>query len=160
MKAPSYRQRLEMLRDILETGQSLFSRMRQVEEQLQAQLIAGDHAAVSADEGLREELQRELAALEKKRRALLPAGMGMHRYITTFVGRSRQEDYLKKLEAVRAELQKLAALHEVNRTLLAERLRIAAELREKMAADRITYDRRGQLEEDRAGDAFNLDRNC
>ena len=61
---------------------------------------------------------------------------------------------------MRAELQKLTALHAVNRTLLTERLRFVAELREKIIADKITYDRRGQLEEGTGKDPFNLDRNC
>lgn len=146
--------------EILTSGVSLFSRMREAEEQLQTQLINGDHQAVAESEGSRLLLKKEATALEEKRRAFLLPGMSLHRFITTRVNRSRQGEFLAKLQEIEAELQKLIALHTVNCSLLEERIRFSRELQEICYPEKSVYDQKGQLKSRPDKASKNLDRNC
>jgi hypothetical protein len=160
MKAPSYRKRLILLEDILSDGIKLFRTLHESEELLREQLIKGDYQAVMDAEEKRSLIQNQVNALEERRKALVPEGTGLQKYIRTTIGRSSQAELLAKLAEIIEELKSIRVIHEVNRSLLQERLRFTRELQERMLAERITYDERGQLKNENRNSIKNLDTNC
>jgi hypothetical protein len=160
MIMPGRQRKLEQLKEILATGAELFSRMREAEQQLQDQLISGRIASEDEADDLRRRLAAEAATLEEKRRVFLPPGMSLRRYITTRVSRSEQEVCLAGLTQIEAELQKLTALHTVNRTLLEQRIRYIRELEQLCYPLKSSYDQKGQLKGGSNQAPPNLDRSC
>ncbi len=160
MTVPSYQKRLLLLREILAEGINLFRMLHDSEEQLREQLITGDHRALIEAEKKRVLIREQIAALEERRKALVPEGTGLRSFIKTMVGKNSQAELLSKLALILGELREIKVIHEVNRNLLEERLRFSQELREKLQAARLTYDERGQLNKLEDGPLPNLDRNC
>jgi hypothetical protein len=155
-----YRKRLILLEEILTDGVRLFKMLHQSEEQLRRQLITGDYQAMIEAEEKRSLIQHQISALEEKRKGLVPEGTGMQKYIKTKVGMSSQPELLVKLANILEELKAVRVVHEVNRTLLEERLRFSKELQEALLAAKLTYDQRGQLKSEDEGCSLNIDRNC
>ncbi len=160
MKAPSYRKRLMLLDDILSDGIKLFRMLHESEELLREQLIKGDYQALMDAEEKRNLIQNQVNALEEKRKALVPEGTGLQKYISTAIGKSSQAKLLGKLAVIIEELKSIRVIHEVNRSLLQERLRFTRELQEIQLADRMTYNERGQLKNENRNSIKNLDTNC
>jgi len=149
-----------LLKEILIDGGNLFKMLRESEEQLQEQLITGDHRALVEAEENRTLLRSKISVLEEKRKSLVPEDTGMHRYIKTMVAKSSQVEMIASLDEVLEELKRIKVIHEVNRSLLEERLRFSKEIRESLFASKITYDERGQLTRNQLRPSQNLDRNC
>ncbi len=160
MALPSYRKRLMMFKEILTDGSKLFKMLRESEEQLQEQLLTGDHRSLTEAEENRSLLRKKIAALEERRKELVPDNMGMQKYIRTMVPKSSQGEMITHLEKVLEELKQIKVVHEVNRSLLEERLRFSKEIRETLLSPKITYDERGQLTKSPVRPIQNLDRNC
>ncbi len=158
--APSYRKRLMLLDEILNDAIRLFKLLHQSEEQLREQLITGDYRALIEAEKKRSLIQEQVTTLEERRKALVPEGTGLRKYIRTKVGKSSQVELLTKLAAVLEELREIKVLNEVNRSLLVERLRFSKELQEALLAAKMTYNERGRLTQEDEDSFRNLDRNC
>lgn len=157
---PGRQRKLEQLKEILDAGADLFFRMREAEQELQDQLISGRVADTAETDDLRRRLTAEAAALEEKRRAFLPPGLSLRRYIATRASDSEQEACLAGLLKIETELQKLTALHTVNRTLLEQRIRYARELAALCYPLKSLYDEKGQLKSGPDQAPTNLDRSC
>jgi len=160
MKAPSYRKRLKLLGNILSDGIKLFRMLHDSEELLREQLIKGDYQALIDAEEKRSLIQDQVNALEERRKALVPEGTGLQKYIRTTIGKSSQAELFSKLAEIIEELKSIRIIHEVNRSLLQERLRFTRELQERLLSDRFTYDERGQLKNEKRNSIKNLDTNC
>jgi hypothetical protein len=160
MKAPSYRKRLMLLDEILSDGMTLFKMLHESEELLRKQLVKGDYQALIDAEEKRTLIQSQINALEERRKALVPEGTGLQKYIRTTIGKSSQAELLGKLAEIIEELKSIRVIHEVNRSLLRERLRFTRELQERLLVDRMTYDKRGQLKDENRNSIKNLDTNC
>ncbi len=160
MKAPSYRKRLMLLDDILSDGIKLFRMLHESEELLREQLIKGDYQALMDAEEKRTLIQNQVNALEERRKALVSEGTGLQKFIRTAIGKSSQAELLGKLAEIIEELKSIRVIHEVNRSLLQERLRFTRELQEMQLADKMTYNERGQLKNENRNSIKNLDTNC
>ena len=160
MNKPSYQARQHHLEEVLDEGISLFQKLHKSEEELREQLIKGDHKALIEAEGQRNALREQIAALEEKRKTFVPEGRGLRSYIKTMIAKSSQERLLEKLATIMSELREIKALHEVNRSLLEERLRFSKELQERLSEARFTYDERGELRDVKQDSPGNIDRSC
>lgn len=149
-----------LLDEILNDAIRLFKLLHQSEEQLREQLITGDYRALIEAEKKRSLIQEQVTTLEERRKALVPEGTGLRKYIRTKVGKSSQVELLTKLAAVLEELREIKVLNEVNRSLLVERLRFSKELQEALLAAKMTYNERGRLTQEDEDSFRNLDRNC
>ncbi len=156
----SYRERLKLLDELLTNGITVFKKLYRSEEQLRSQLIKGDHQALLAAEEERNRIQRQVILLEDRRKVLVPDGTGLLTYIKTMIGKSKQAALLAKLEIIQEELINTRVIHEVNRSLLEERIRFTRELQDTLSATRLTYDKKGQLDKGRDDPSKKIDRNC
>ena len=159
MSMPSYQKRALLLDEILTEGIKLFKRMLASEEDLRKQLIKGDHRAIMESEQERKELQLAINALEDKRKALIPAGTGMQKYIKSWIGKSKQPILMGKLNELQVILKEMRAIHEVNQVLMAERLRFSKEIQEKVLSQTAYYDQKGRLNKEEKP-SKRIDRNC
>ena len=160
MNKPSYQTRQDQLEQVLDEGIILFQKLRQSEEELREQLIKGDHKALVEAESRRNALRDQIAALEDKRKAIVPEGAGLQGYIKTKIAKSSQKRLIEKLTAIMSELRETKVLHEVNRSLLDERLRFSKELQDRLSKSRLTYDERGELKDINQDSKGNIDRSC
>ena len=160
MNKPSYQARQQQLEAVLDEGILLFQKLHQSEEELRGQLIKGDHKALAEAESQRNALREQIAALEEKRKAIVPEGTGLRSYVKTMIAKSNQERLLEKLAVIMSELREIKVLHEVNRSLLDERLRFSKELQDRLSQSRLTYDERGELKEINRDSKGNIDRSC
>lgn len=160
MKAPSYRERLLLLEEVLAGGIVLFRRLHESEEQLREQLITGNHRALIEAEEKRASIREEITALEERRKILVPEGTGLQTYIKTKIGKSSQGRLLARLNLIIRELREIKVISAVNRNLLEERLRFSKELQEKLLDSRLTYNENGRLKKQETGPSQNLDHSC
>ncbi len=168
MHDPTARSGLTGLQEILEEGVALLAGLHRSEESLQEQLIRGDYRALAAAEKERSELQRRLAALEEKRRQLVPRGMSIRGFMAQLAGTKTAAtrdgeagpDLLPALlDQFRDELLQVYALQEVNRELLRERLRFSREI-QALLLGREAYTDRGEASHSAEKSTIMLDRNC
>lgn len=157
---PSYRKRLMLFDEVLGDAIRLFRMLHQSEEQLREQLITGDYRALIEAEKKRSLIQEQINSLEERRKALVPEGTGLRKYIKTKIGKSSQVELLSKLAVILEELREIKVINEVNRSLLVERVRFSKDLQEAMLAAKLTYNERGHLKNEDKNSIRNLDRNC
>lgn len=93
MTVPSYQQRLMLLEEILADGIELFKLLHESEEQLREQLVKGDHRALIEAEQKRASIREQIAALEDRRKTLVPQGTGLQKYITTMIKKATRGYY-------------------------------------------------------------------
>ncbi len=160
MIEPSYRNRLFELKAILDETRCLFTSLHDLEEELQLQLINLDRQAFLASAEKRDKILEQLAALEERKKTLLPGGIGFKTFIYRLIGKSSQAGLLEQLETNIKLFDQVRAIHEVNRSLLQEGLRFSKKLEELFSTGKPVYNEQGLLKQEERDAIKNIDRNC